>query len=84
MIDAVHRTDTEELKVSRDTVERLIGEGKLKAAEITTERGKGLRKRYRIRKEWVDEFLLSTIRKVADTNPRPLNRKLEGKIDFIR
>jgi len=36
------------LKLSRDTVERLIGSGQLKAAAIDTPRGRGRRSRHRI------------------------------------
>lgn len=47
----------QELQVSRDTIERLIAFGKLKAAPITTSESDGRRKMHRIKTAWVEEFL---------------------------
>lgn len=74
----------EELHVSRDTVERLIAGGKLRAAELTTQAGRGARHRYRIRRDWVDAFLTGSVR--APQKPVRENRrspKLRSRIDFI-
>lgn len=51
----------DELQVSRDTIERLIASGRLKAAEIRTPSGRGHRHRYRIRREWLEDFLLQSV-----------------------
>ncbi|HSA29792.1 MAG TPA: excisionase family DNA-binding protein [Phycisphaerae bacterium] len=50
-----------QMKLSRDTIERLIGSGQLKAAAIDTPRGKGRRRRFRIQREWVDEFMRARV-----------------------
>ncbi len=74
----------QELQVSRDTIERLIAFGKLKAAPITTSEGGGIRRMYRIKAEWLEEFLLSSVpENAADhaTRPRRATR-IEGA-DFI-
>lgn len=52
----------EELQVSKDTVERLVCAGHLKATILTTSRGKGWRRRYRIHRDWVAEFLLASVK----------------------
>jgi excisionase family DNA binding protein len=74
----------EELQLSQDTLERLIAPGQLKAAELTTHAGRGFRRRYRIHRDWLDAYLLGTVRSKAQkrrsrrrvTNDRP-------GIDFI-
>lgn len=73
-----------ELQVSRDTVERLIAFGKLKAAPITTSEGSGIRKMYRIKAEWLDGFLLSLVpRNATDYAIRPRRESRSGGTDFI-
>ena len=49
------------LKLSRDTVERLIGSGQLRAAAIETPRGRGKRNRHRVRRDWMEEFMQKRI-----------------------
>ena len=73
------------LKLSRDTVERLIGSGQLKAAAIDTPRGRGRRSRHRIRRDWMDEFMQQ--RTAAKTSPVPPatrhKRRFKTDHDFI-
>lgn len=74
----------EELRLSRDTIERLIAAGRLRAAEVTTEAGRGARHRYRIRRDWIDAFLADSVRptqKPVRPNRRP--PVLRSRIDFI-
>ena len=74
----------DQLQVSRDTVERLIASGKLKASEINASAMRGERYRYRIRHDWVDDFLLGNVRLMASPPKQPQHRfrnKLE--VDFI-
>ena len=74
----------QELQVSRDTIERLIAFGKLKAAPITTSEGGGIRRMYRIKAEWLEEFLdclASNTSPGHTTRPRRATR-IEGA-DFI-
>lgn len=74
----------EELQVSRDTIDRVIGNGKLKAASIATANGSGIRRMYRIKAEWIEEFLLGLVPENATartTRPRRTPR-IEGA-DFI-
>lgn len=75
----------DELSLSRDTIERLIGSGRLKAAAIETSKGRGRRPRYRIRREWIDEFMQNRVRQPsADDNHRPHRRRsLPPGPDFI-
>jgi excisionase family DNA binding protein len=74
----------DELRVSRDTIERLIGSGKLRAAEVATRMGTGLRHRYRIRREWLDEYLLASTGPAEPlTNHSRLKRQGSQGVDFI-
>ncbi|MBN1509897.1 MAG: helix-turn-helix domain-containing protein, partial [Sedimentisphaerales bacterium] len=52
----------EELRLSRDSIERLVGSGQMKSAIIDTPRGKGQRTCFRIRREWIDEFMQTSVR----------------------
>lgn len=72
-----------ELRVSRDTVERLIATRKIRFTEIVTGEGVGLRHRYRIRREWVANFLLKTAVD-PQTNPAPTRiKRRNNSVDFI-
>ena len=74
----------ERLRVSKDTVERLVAAGKLKAAEIATPKGRGMRQRLRIRREWVDNFLLSHVRLTSPPIEQRRRRpKRDTDVDFI-
>lgn len=74
----------DELQVSRDTIERLIGSGKLRASEITTNKGIGQRHRYRIRRDWLDQYLLDHVApRKLDTKRTSPRKKGNGEIDFI-
>jgi excisionase family DNA binding protein len=73
-----------ELRLSRDTVERLIAVGKLRAAEVSTSAGQGARHRYRVRRDWIDEFLDGSVRpshKAVRDHPR--SGRLRSRVDFI-
>jgi excisionase family DNA binding protein len=73
-----------ELRLSRDTVERLIAAGKLRAAEVTTRAGRGTRHRYRVRRDWIDAFLANSAHPShipVRENRRP--RQLRPRTDFI-
>ena len=74
----------DELQVSRDTINRIIGNGTLKAAPITTANGGGTRRMYRIKAEWLEEFLLSLVDdRATDRTIRPRRApRIEGA-DFI-
>ena len=74
----------DELQVSRDTIERLIGSGRLQAAEIITGTGAGQRHRYRVRREWLDQYLMAnTTSKKPATNHALRAKKGNGEVDFI-
>jgi excisionase family DNA binding protein len=76
-----------ELKVSEDTIQRLVGYGKLKAAEIETPMGKGQKKRHRIHRDWIKEYMVSNVKQVSITpvvSRTHSPRRQKGKIDFIR
>ena len=75
----------DELKGSRDTIERLIGSGQMKAASIETPKGRGKRSRYRVRRDWMEDFMLSKAKAVPIT-PRQNHRRrprLKLPYDFI-
>jgi len=72
-----------ELRVSRDTIERLVLSGRLKATEINTGNGAGVRHRFRIRKDWINDFLIAGIVDNAlVTQPRRKRQNKTG-MDFI-
>lgn len=71
-----------ELQVSRDTIERLIASGMLRVATIRTPNARGLRCRYRIRREWVEAFLLKNMRPELGEEPRRSSGKRPDR-DFI-
>ena len=73
------------IRLSRDTIERLIGSGQLKAAAIETPKGRGRRSRYRIQREWLDEFMQSRTRPNAASERSPARRRRRFKAphDFI-
>jgi excisionase family DNA binding protein len=74
----------EELRLSRDTIERLVAAGKLRAAEVTTRAGRGARRRYRVRRDWIDAFLANSAHPShipVRENRRP--RQLRPRTDFI-
>ena len=82
---AVHDV-AEELQISRDTVFRLITSGQLKAAELTTQSGHGFRRRYRVHREWLDAYMLGTVRdRSRSDRSRRGRRASKGgpRIDFI-
>ncbi len=65
-------------------MERLIASGQLPAAELTTYAGRGLRRRYRVRRDWFDAFLLGAVR--SRPEPPPKGRRGQtgrSNIDFI-
>lgn len=73
----------DELRVSRDTIERLVLSGRLKATEISTGNGAGLRHRFRIRRDWINDFLTTGIVDNAlMTQPRRKRQNKTG-MDFI-
>ena len=74
----------QELQVSRDTIDRLIAFGKLKAAPITTSESNGRRKMHRIKTAWVEEFLDSLVfdRSSGRTTRSRRTTRIEGA-DFI-
>ena len=74
----------EELQVSRDTIDRLIAYGKLKAVPITTSESNGRRKMHRIKTAWVEEFLDSLVldRPSGRTGRSRRAPRIEGA-DFI-
>lgn len=73
-----------ELDLSRDTVERWVSSGRLPAAELTTSAGSGTRRRYRIRRDWLEDFLEASVRShFAADRQRRRSRALRAKIDFI-
>ena len=69
----------EVLKVSRDTIERLIASGQLMASIIRTPTGRGDRNRYRIHPNSIDSYLLSN--RVNPDESRPVRHR-SGQ-DFI-
>lgn len=72
------------LQVSRDTIERLIGSGQLKAARIDTRNGSGMRYRYRIQRSWLDEYLLRNVKRCEQRQERVYrSRQADGQVDFI-
>lgn len=77
------RDAAEVLKVSSDTIERLIAGGKLQASEIATGEGTGMRHRYRIRRAWLDAFLLAGANAPPSRSQRSQITRGAGSIDFI-
>lgn len=74
-----------ELKLSRDSVERLIAVGRLRAAEVTGVPGRGRRRRLRIHRDWVAEFLDASVRlRAASPRPRRGRSNNTAPIDFIQ
>ena len=71
-----------ELQVSRDTIERLIASGMLRVTTIRTPNAHGLRCRYRIRREWVEAFLLKNMRPELGEEPKRSRRQKPDR-DFI-
>ncbi|TWT45869.1 Helix-turn-helix domain protein [Phycisphaerae bacterium RAS1] len=74
-----------ELRLSRDSVERLIACGRLQAAEVTGVAGRGRRRRFRVRREWIDDFLKSSVKHHATTRTTRRSPARNGStIDFIQ
>lgn len=75
----------QELRLSRDSIERLIAVGRLQAAEVTGVAGRGRRRRYRICREWIDDFLTNS---VSPRYTKPPTRRsphpAPPPIDFIQ
>lgn len=69
-----------ELKLSKDTIQRLIAAGSLKAAQIATPNG-SIRRRYRIRREWLEELM--TPRNDATRSKQRRCPRNDSPIDFI-
>lgn len=73
-----------ELGLSRDTIERWVASGRLPAAELTTSAGSGTRRRYRIRRDWLDDFLQNSVRSHFEADhKRRRSRPLDTRVDFI-
>jgi excisionase family DNA binding protein len=68
------REVAQELQVSRDTIERLVASGRLRATQIRTPAASGRRCRHRIRREWIEEFLLDNT-KVPDQHRHQRQRR---------
>ena len=74
----------QELQVSRDSIDRLIASGKLKAAPIATSESNGRRKMHRIKTAWVEEFLDSLVfNRPSGRSTRSRRVPSEGGVDFI-
>ena len=71
------------LSVSKDTIQRLIGSGQLESAAITTQEGKGFKKRHRIRREWLEDYLLSTTMQQENTGGTSRKKRTDVVHDFI-
>jgi excisionase family DNA binding protein len=73
----------QELRVSRDTVERAISAGHLKAIQIATTNGRGRRFRYRVRRAWIDDFCLQHVKSGAVVKASRRKRRTRPLVDFI-
>jgi excisionase family DNA binding protein len=75
----------EYLKVSRDTIERLIASGQMRAAAIDTPNGCGRRSRYRIRRDWLDDYMVNKAGKARGAVEMALSRRRRLKLshDFF-
>ncbi len=74
-----------ELKLSRDSVERLIACGRLQAAEVTGIGGRGRRRRFRMHRDWVDAFLNASVKlRAAPPQTRRSRSVSNATIDFIQ
>ncbi|MBK8270861.1 MAG: helix-turn-helix domain-containing protein [Planctomycetes bacterium] len=71
------------LQVSRDTMERLIASGALRVSTIATRLGKGVRSRYRFKREWLDDYLNKTATKRFVQPDTRSARRQKPEIDFI-
>jgi excisionase family DNA binding protein len=72
------------LILSRDTVERLIGSGQLKAAAIDTPKGRGRRSRHRVRRDWMEEFMQRASARTSPVQPATRRRRhFKTDHDFI-
>lgn len=72
-----------ELQVSKDTVERLIAGGALKVAVLRTTKGRGRRRRCRIRREWVSDLLLKNVQSPHGVASARRRLKPDQVPDFI-
>jgi excisionase family DNA binding protein len=72
-----------ELDVSRDTIERLIGAGALQAVAIRTPSGRGRRRRFRIKREWLERFLLEQCEGSRPAKKPPAARPPYHGPDFV-
>ncbi len=75
----------EYLKTSHKTVQRAIDQGHLKAADIG-ERKSGAKHRatYRIRQEWVDEYLEASVTPGAPPKPRRRSAQSSVSTEYIK
>lgn len=71
------------LQVSRDTIERMITAGQLRAARLDTKQGRGDRTRYRIHRDWTDECLSETRPQVRNGQQFKRRRGKSQPIDYI-
>lgn len=73
------------LKVSRDTIERLVASGEVRSATIETAKSHGQRKLRRIRRDWLEDYLESKAEQACRSNEkaRPRRRRLKFTPDFF-
>jgi len=70
------------LRVSRDTIERLIGSGQLRAVAIHTRTGSARRRRYRIKRAWIEEYLLGQCDDISRSTPEKEPLRYDGP-DYV-
>lgn len=73
------------MKVSRDTIERLVASGEIQSASIKTSKGRGRRSLHRIRRDWLEDYLVSRAgnARSPEVRPRPRRRRLRLDHDFF-
>lgn len=73
------------MKVSRDTIERLVASGEIQSASIETSKGRGRRSLHRIRRDWLEDYLVSRAgnARSPDVRARPRRRRLRLDHDFF-
>ena len=77
------REAAQELAVSPDTIERLVRSGDLAASKVTTSSGSAQRFIYRIRRDWLEEYLLRHRDPLSDPQKRRQHNLPSNDKDFI-
>ena len=76
---------SEEISMSVATVKRLCASGELKSAQIATGHGKGKRFTHRIKRQWLDDYLMAQARREVDQKrPKLRSRRTSIKKEWVK